>query len=198
MEIILARHGRPQVYQPSSIRQNASEWLAQYDVVGICEDSLPVQDLLGDGPGLVLASSLPRSVESAKRLAGDSRLLIDPLFREVGFGIAHLGNLRFPVGIWSLITPLFWLLRWCRNAESTQAVRTRAARAADMLIMQARAYGRVVLVGHLFFNWFLARELRRRGWRRAGLPRLGYWKSTRYLAPQAANDFEQLSAPGDQ
>lgn len=198
MEIILARHGRPQVYQPSSIRQNASEWLAQYDVVGIREDSLPVQDLLGDGPGLVLASSLPRSVESAKRLAGNSRLLIDPLFREVGFGVAYLGNLRFPVGIWSLITPLSWLLRWCRDAESHEAVRERAVQAADVLISHARAYGRVVLVGHLFFNWFLARELRLRGWRRSGLPRLGYWKSTRYLAPQAADDYQQLSAPGDQ
>lgn len=187
MEIILARHGRPRIYQPANIRQNASEWLAQYDVVGICEDSLPVRNLLGNGPGVVLASSLPRSVESARRLAGEARLLIDPLFREVGFGVAYLGSLRFPVGIWSLLAPLFWLLRWCRGAESRQAVSARAARAVDVLITYAEAYGQVVLVGHLFFNWFLARELRRRGWRRSGLPRLGYWKSTRYLAPRATD-----------
>ncbi|MEK8088611.1 hypothetical protein [Thermithiobacillus plumbiphilus] len=187
MEIILARHGRPRVYQPSNIRQNAAEWLAQYDVVGIREDSLPMQDLLAEGPNLVLASSLPRSVESARRLVGESRLLVDPLFREVGFGIAYLGGLRFPAGIWSLIAPLFWLLGWCRGAESRQAVRARAARSADLLIAHAGVCGRVMLVGHLFFNWFLARELRRRGWRRSGLPRLGYWKSTRYLAPEATN-----------
>jgi hypothetical protein len=60
------------------------------------------------------------------------------------------------------------------------AVRARAAVAAGALARLADDHQSVVAIGHGWFNRFVARELRRRGWQGPRFVPSGYWSSVTY------------------
>ncbi|MEW6613173.1 MAG: histidine phosphatase family protein [Pseudomonadota bacterium] len=183
MEIILARHGRSALFAaaPRS-RQPFSAWARAYEASGIA--GCPAPQAGQQGPlrelGLLVTSDLRRTLESARCLCAGAPLLVDPLFREAGLGSAFMEGVRLGPRTWGALAPALWLLGLPAGAESWRAVRTRAQRAAALLIEQAQRTDTVMLVGHLIFNAFVATELKKRGWRGPALPRSGYWQCSSY------------------
>jgi hypothetical protein len=63
-----------------------------------------------------------------------------------------------------------------QNGESLSMAKKRAQVAASALIDIAHVHGSVLLVGHGFINYFLAKELLSRNWAGPSKPGGGYWE----------------------
>jgi hypothetical protein len=72
------------------------------------------------------------------------------------------------------------MLRRYEGEESVPSTRARAARVSETLAQLADEHHSVVAVGHGWFNQFVARELRRRGWRGPRWSPTAYWASATY------------------
>ena len=182
MEILLVRHGRPAPLGKRLISgHELGGVLAGYNEAGLAEVAIPplaVQKLVKSA-GCVLASDLARSIESAELLASID-VKIDPDLREAGLPSSIGVLFPIPARAWIVIARVVWWLNWCSSEESVAATRARAARAADRLCMLANEYERVAVVGHGLFNRFVARQLRRRGWRGPRFLPSAYWAASTF------------------
>ena len=185
MRIVLVRHGPPDV-TPDERRPIAGtdlgQWYRRYNDVGLAPLSSPPETLreAAGVAGCIVASDLRRAIESANLLAGSNQVHLDPDLREVGFPEGLNASTRLPPGMWVMIARAVWLANRCDCDESKGAARQRAVRLADRLGDLARAHTSVVAVGHGWFNLFVGRELRRKGWRGPRLAPHGYWASAEY------------------
>lgn len=185
LRIVLARHGRPDL--PGDLERAISgreigRWYRRYDELGIVDDVGPPAALrdAAAAAGCVVASDVRRALESAARLAVPGRVRVEPALREVGFPESLAVPIRLSPDVWVLIARAAQMLRWCACDEPVPATRARAAIAAGALARLAEDHGTLVVVGHGWFNRFVARELRRRGWRGPRWPPTGYWSTATY------------------
>src|SRR6266496_1795907 len=87
MEIILVRHGRPAPLDAGWISGGElGELTRRYNAVGLDRTLAPPDDLLTQARacGCVLASDLPRSLESAAWLTSEASVLVERDLREAG------------------------------------------------------------------------------------------------------------------
>jgi broad specificity phosphatase PhoE len=178
MRIVLVRHGRPEGVSTALIPGRAiGDWVRRYDAVGVAQDVAPPPTAreLASAAACIVASDLRRARESAEWLAPTRSIILDAGLREAplpeSLGIA----LRLSPGAWIVIARLAWFLNWGGASETATATRVRAVRIADRLAALAAEHESVMAVGHGIFNRFLARELRRRGWRGPRRFPPGYW-----------------------
>jgi hypothetical protein len=183
--IVLARHGEPALSR--KVLLSAEEYRrfwASYEVLGILPGQTPPEDLAQFVArcGRLISSTRPRSIESAKVLAGDRQFAQHDLLIE-----APLPPPRWPSWIkmspklWGFFARVWW---WCfdhHEGEETraQAVR-RAEKAADMLVEMASTGEDVVVLAHGFFNFMIGRALKRRGWRCVQSQGYKYWSMRRF------------------
>lgn len=185
VRIVLARHGRPDANatdrRPITGR-DIGRWYRRYNELGIVTTFDPPTALreAAASAGCVVASDLRRAVESATLLTGTAGFRIDPQLREVGFPEALDATMRLPPGAWVVIARAIWLLDGCESAETVSATRQRAAHVADRLWGLARTHGSVLVVGHGWFNRFVAMELRKRQWHGPRILPPGYWASATF------------------
>lgn len=185
--IVLVRHGRPDLagdLRRAMSGRDIGRWYRAYDAAGIVDHPGPSAALRAtaeDSACCVVASDARRARESAARLIAPERVRIEPLLREVGFPDAIPVGLRLPPGAWVLIARgLQELRRRTADAEGVHATRARAALAVDRLAGLAGEHDTLVVVAHAWFNRFLARELRHRGWTGPRWPPTGYWSTATY------------------
>jgi len=157
-------------------------WYRAYDAAGLIPGLDPPANLraAAAAAGCVVASDARRARESAARLTAPERVRTEPLLREVGFPDAIPVDLRLRPDAWVLIARGLQLLRRCEGDEPVPATRARAMGAADALSRLADDHHTVIAVGHGWFNRFIARELRRRGWIGPRWPPTGYWSAATY------------------
>ena len=170
--IILIRHGQPHIaLSPRTSHAGFAGYIDDYEEAGLDPSSLPPEELrdLVRELDAVFTSDRPRSHQSAKALAPHAELIADPLFAE-----APLAAPRIP---WLNI---LWHAGYHPEIENPAKARTRAARAADLLVARAKANGAAVLVAHGYFNWMIGRQLRRRGFSRTGIHQARYWNAVIY------------------
>lgn len=185
LRIVLARHGRPDANADDRRTISGTEigrWYRRYNELGIVHTvdlPAPLREAAVSA-GCIVASDLRRAVESAVLLAGPERVQIVQDLREVGFPETLNVAARLSPGAWVIIARIAWLLRRCDSAETVSATRQRAARVADQLCDLAQAHNSVVVVGHGWFNRFVATELRKRQWRGPRMLPTGYWSSATY------------------
>jgi broad specificity phosphatase PhoE len=188
--IVLVRHGRPDL--PAGLRHPISGrdiggWYRGYDAAGILDHPIPPAALratAADPGSCVIASDARRARESAARLTAPERVRIEPLLREVGFPESIGLDLRLPPGAWVMVARGGQHLRpTVGGDDAVAASRTRAAAAVDRLTSLTREHDALIVVAHAWFNRFLARELRRRGWRGPRWLPTGYWSAATYRAP---------------
>ena len=185
MEISLIRHGRSRLtdYKPISCQQ-FKEWVKQYDHHGVFkESSFPAETLEKiRNASVVLTSDLKRSIESAAILNPPVEVRINPLFRETELPTpsTNYPGLKLNPTLWAVLLRGLWLSGYSRNCESKQDVEARARRAAKVLMKYAHKHGQVVLVGHVFFNRLIAKELIIAGWRGKNTTSLKHWDCTTY------------------
>jgi broad specificity phosphatase PhoE len=183
--VILARHGKPDLSR--KVRINAAgyrQWWATYETVGLVPDQTPPARLrlITDKAGFIVASTRPRSVETAKLLCRGRDFVEDPLLVEAPLPPPSLpGWIKLSPRVWGLIARTrWWMLDGHDGQESRAEAHARADAVAAQLVALAAGGQDVLVVAHGFFNAMIARALRRQGWRRTDGRGYHYWSARRY------------------
>ncbi len=181
--ITLIRHGKPTITPRGWIGGcELPQVISQIQSARIASDSFPPEDVqaLVQSAQLVFTSDLPRSIHSAQILRPTVLPVSNPIFREVDFWLECPVNLRLPFHMWLFLDRLLICLRYSPNSKSQAVKQDRVGKATELLEQQSRETGAVVLVGHGITNLFIARELKKRGWRGPRTPKLEHWGCTTY------------------
>ncbi|HWY63469.1 MAG TPA: histidine phosphatase family protein [Rhizomicrobium sp.] len=181
--IILIRHGQPDLpLRPRANHREFGAYIAAYEAAGLDPLSLPpreIADLIKELT-FVFTSGRPRAHESARVLAPHAELVADVLFAEAPLASPRIPLIRMRVPKWAVVARLLWHAGYHPDIENYAVARTRAIRAADILVGKAMHGGAVALVAHGYFNAMIGRQLRRRGWARSGSHRVQYWNAVIY------------------
>lgn len=167
--IILARHGRSALVHRGGWLSSAGVQRQRdaYDAAGIAADDVPPRALVGEiGPnGIVVASDLPRAIESAERLAPGEPIPVSPLLRETPLEIPTKLPLRMPLAGWEALMHARWTLQIANGSDASPKDLTRAHAAADWLVSMSRDHSPVIAITHGVFRRLLADRLMTMGWR---------------------------------
>ena len=176
MEIILMRHGEPKYELSGNARaKDISSVIENYDLSGI-KDSPPLDTVQSmSSVRAVVCSDLKRSIESAKALGFDDIHHAKRLFREVALPHFKSGNFSMSLGSWGVFLRVISIFGFSRNGESLLMAKRRAREATTALVGLAKEEKCVLLVGHGFINYFIAKELLNRSWVGPSKPGDGYW-----------------------
>jgi broad specificity phosphatase PhoE len=193
LKIILVRHGRPVFDHRGWIApQDMAARIAAYKEAGIQISAGADAKVDGEGraygaagvtardAGCIVASDLPRSVQSARALANGREVLCESLFREADMPHGMWGWPLLPYRLWCAVFRVAWLCGFSGQAESRADAEARARDGSQRLMELARERGSVLLVGHGVINRLIARALLARG--AMGPRRLanGYWSMDVY------------------
>jgi broad specificity phosphatase PhoE len=165
-KIVLIRHGRSAHVHVGWIDQAGFlRWREAYEAAGIVPGEVPPLELreVAANAGLLVASDIPRAIESAHLLAPGARVEVSPRFRELALVPPDLGRLRLPLTVWALVYGVRMLFR--KASHVTPAEEERAREAAGWLAERAAEHGTVVVVTHATFRGVLAKALQAEGWR---------------------------------
>jgi broad specificity phosphatase PhoE len=183
LKIILIRHGKPAI--PTAPRTSHHEfrtYIDDYEEAGLDPTSAPpeeLQDLVGE-LDTVFTSGRKRAEQSARALAPNAELIVDPLFVESPLASPRIPLLKMRVAKWAVVSRLMWYAGFSPKIEGYRKSKRRAARAAEILIGHARKDGQTALVAHGYFNYLIGIELRRRGFKQTGSHRARYWNDVTY------------------
>ncbi|MFI4976748.1 MAG: histidine phosphatase family protein [Caulobacterales bacterium] len=183
--VILARHGQPALSR--RVRLSADEyreWWADYEVGGLLDgqDAPEPLKLAAERAGFVIASTRPRSVETAKALTCGRAFAEDPMFIEAPLPPPHWPRwLRLTPRLWGVISRVWWwVFDHHDGQESRSEAQARAEEAARLLIDLAATGQDVLVVAHGFFNAMVGRSMQRLGWRCVADQGFKYWAARRF------------------
>jgi broad specificity phosphatase PhoE len=183
--VILARHGEPALSRRR--RLSADEyraWWADYEVGGLAGGQSPPDSLrrAAEQAGFIIASTRPRSVETARALSCGRAFAEDPLFVEAPLPPPHWPRwLKLSPRFWGFISRFWWwFFNHHDNQESRAQAQARADEAARLLIDLAATGQDVLVVAHGFFNGMVGFALRRAGWRCTRDGGFRYWAARRF------------------
>lgn len=186
IRILLVRHGQPGIaLAPTTTHHGFAGYIDAYEAAGLDPVSLPpreLADLLGE-LGTVFASDRARSHQSARALAPEATLIVDPLFAEAPLAAPRIPLLKMTVPKWAVMSRILWHAGYNPGIENVRKARHRAVQACDILIARARTEGATALVAHGYFNWMIGRQLRKRGFKRTGSHQARYWNAVLYEGP---------------
>lgn len=181
--IVLIRHGQPALpINPRTGHGGFRRYIADYEEAGLDPESLPpveLRDLVGELTTL-FTSDRKRAHESARVLAPEAELVVDPLFVEAPLASPHIPLLRMSVPKWAVVARVLWHAGFHPGIEAPARARRRARDAAAVLIAHAEKDGAAALVAHGYFNFLIGRVLAARGFRRTGSHRAKFWNAVIY------------------
>ncbi len=183
LKITLVRHGRPAIATaPRTSHREFRTYIDDYEDAGLDPASAPpeeLQDLIGE-LDVVFTSGRKRAEQSARALAPNAELIVDPLFVESPLASPRIPLLKMRVTKWAVISRLMWYAGFSPKIEGYRKSKRRAAKAAEILIGRARKDGQTALVAHGYFNYLIGIELRRRGFKQTGSHKARYWNDVTY------------------
>lgn len=180
MEIILLRHGKPDIELKGHF--NASE--IKRLTVAYAESSIqdfPPQELINSfNTCYVVCSDLTRSLHTAEKLGIKQIHLSDNLFAETD--LPHFDNsiIKMPTVMWVTVLRIMWLFGFKKNGESFSQAKDRAKQASNKLIRLAEENEKVILVGHGLMNRLIAKQLKLNNWQGPSSPSNKYWQYSVY------------------
>jgi broad specificity phosphatase PhoE len=182
LKITLVRHGRSSHVDTGWLNRDAVEaWLRAYDTAGLAANELPPPELrtIATKAGLIVASDLPRAIESATLLSAGREIVQSPLLRETSLEIPGMAGLRLPISAWGLVIGLHWMMKSRAALVSKEKpVRERGRDAARWLTALAMEHESVIAVTHGAFRRFLADALVANGWAPTpGRQRFHHWSA---------------------
>lgn len=180
MRILLVRHGRSGHAQRGLIDlAGYQRWREAYEAAGIDPNERPPAELqeAARTAGALVASNAARAVASAKLLAPEREVVIEPLLREFELPPPKWNRVRLPLVAWILVIG-------AKAAMGTLSVELeRAAAAARWLSETASDRGSVVALTHGSVRRLIADELLKLGWSaakgRRGIHHWSAWAFTR-------------------
>jgi len=185
IEIILARHGRPDLQYPERLTpRQMKDWIKPYNQADIIVGEIPSATLnKASESGVIVSSTLRRCVQSAEKLARNRAFAAEEVFCEADLPLPEWHFPRLPVGVWGVLFRLAWFCGFFVNAEPLAQATARARNAAERLIELARENGSVFLVGHGVMNLLIAGQISALGWCGPMRPAGRYWQFSVYHAP---------------
>ena len=181
MEITLIRHGRPEVGLKGIARANdIPKIIENYNQSSIID--LPPEESIQQSVrcNVAICSNLPRSLKSAEALGFKNIQVSDSIYREIDLPHFKQGPVVLPLSIWLALLRVMSLFGFSKNGESVSMAKKRANLAVSKLIEHASEFQSVVLVGHGFMNYFIAKELISRKWIGPSKPGKKYWEYAVY------------------
>ena len=184
--IHLVRHGRTSHTQSGWLDHRAvDEWRIAYDAAGLLAGEAPPAALhaIAARAGVVVASDLPRAIESAALLLPEGRIHHSPLLRETPLPIPALAGVRMPMSLWALAIGMKWMREMRQpGVRSRREPWGRARQAAEWLESLAEEHESVLAVTHGAFRAYLATTLESRGWTRPpGRRRYHHWSAWKFV-----------------
>jgi broad specificity phosphatase PhoE len=183
--VILARHGEPDLSR--RVLLNAEEyrrWWGTYEGKGLRQGQTPPETLkrAASRAGAVIASTRPRSMETALAVCEGRAFARDPLFIEAPLPPPPFPSwVRLSPRLWGFISRFWW---WFFNhhggEESRAEAEARADQAARLVADLARDGQDVLVVAHGFFNTMIGEALKRQGWRCTEDQGFRYWRARRF------------------
>lgn len=176
------RHGVPQMPDRSPITASQfPDWCEKYNAAGLAGFDAPENSVqIAQQCSIVVSSNLLRSRQSAQCLVTQQPALSDGLFRELSMPDKGFPSPRLPPSLWAAVFRILWMAGLMPAQESFAKTRQRASGAAEKLVELAQSSGGVLLVGHGFFNHFIATSLRQMGWGGPRFPAQGHWAFSVY------------------
>ena len=183
--IVLARHGEPALSR--RVKLDAAgyrRWWATYEEGGLLRGQTPPTALseIAARSGTLFCSTRPRSIETARALAGAKGFVAERVFVEAPLPPPQFPTLvRLSPRAWGVIArTAWWFFNHHDGQESRRQATVRARRAARRLIRAAEGGEDVLVVAHGFFNAMIGRELTKLGWNRVSSGGYRYWCSQRF------------------
>lgn len=181
MRITLIRHGRPEFELVGSVRANELKYMIHaYNLSGIVDVPPEKAINLLDKHKVVICSDLPRSLDSAKLMGASDVYVSSALYQETKIPYFSYFPIKLSVNVWLVLLRSLWFLGFSKNGESLLAAKHRAREAAQSLIQLAEQFNSVLLVGHGFINYLIAKELRKNKWSGPKQPGKNYWQFSSY------------------
>ncbi len=183
--VILARHGEPALSRKVLLSAaEYREWWADYEMGGLAEGQTPPETLIrhAEAAGFIIASTRPRSVETARAVSCGRAFAEDPLFIEAPLPPPHWPKwLKMSPRVWGFTSRVWWwFLNHHDDQESRAEAQVRADEAARLLADLAAGGQDVLVVAHGFFNTMVGMALRRLGWRCVADGGFKYWSVRRF------------------
>lgn len=185
--LILVRHGLSAHTHTGAVdRAGVQRWRDAYDAAGIQPHPPPPANLVAwaaDATHLV-ASDLERAVQSAKLLAPQRDVRIEPLLREAPLAIPRWPT-ALPLSVWGTVMYIGWSYRRLRGVDVREPDFQRAESAARWLADLVADGTSAVVVTHGVFRKLLGLHLVRLGWSDAGREG-GYrhWSAWGFTGPE--------------
>ena len=184
--VVLVRHGpSAHIHRGALDRDGLQRWRDAYDAAGIVVDCEPPQSVIALAAEAthIIASDLPRAIESARRLAPQREIRISELMREAPLPIPRWPT-RLSLTGWSAAIYLTWSYDRVRGADRTGEHWARAASAANWLAELGGIGDTTLVVTHGVFRRLLAEQLVALGWM-ATERRNGYrhWSTWGFRSP---------------
>lgn len=166
--IVLVRHGRSaHVHRGGWVdARGVRQWRDAYDLAAIDATDAPPAALRVQvaEASVVVASDLPRAIDSASRLAPGRDIRTSALLREAALPVPEWLPLRWPLAVWAVAIHLRWSYGILRGADASAEELARAQDAAAWLTELARDGSTVVAVTHGVFRRLIATRLRSERW----------------------------------
>jgi len=187
MEIILIRHGKPNISTSKSTSAiEFGHWIDSYNASGLCSSSIPSEKAIAVAQkcNAVVCSELQRSIESSKALGIKNIEITSSIFNEAGLPVSNWQYPKMSPKLWAALFRVLWIFGYSKNSESFKEAKVRASEAAGLLIDLANTHGRVLFVGHGVYNRLLANELKALGWAGPKNPGSKHWSFGIYAGKQ--------------
>lgn len=167
-DLWIIRHGEPDVPMNSwrITRDEFNHYLLAYDQAGLSQaeaERLRLQYQAYPQPDLVLASDLPRALETAKLYARGTPVFTDPVLREVPVELPSQStwflNGRWPKRVWWSYLRAAWFRGL--QAESPALSRKRARAAVEFIEAHRGQSRQMAVVSHSGFLLIVVNQLHR-------------------------------------
>lgn len=185
VSITLARHGEPALSRKVRLSpEGYFHWWARYEESGLLAGQTPPQDLIkvAHEAAIIIASTRPRSIETAQAVSDGRTFCSDPLFIEAPLPPPPFpAFIRFSPRHWGVLARCWWWFFDNHAGQESRAQATRRAKeAARQLTELADQGSAVLLLAHGFFNTMIGLELKRLGWRLVKDQGYNYWAQKRF------------------
>src|SRR5262245_39492685 len=176
MKIYLVRHGEPIVdHSQKANLLGYAKWRRSYYHASIKLDKEKAADVARKvgGQAKYFSSDLKRAVHTAAEIIQGAEVIKEKVFREMELPLVVL-PIRAKCSSWLVVSRLLCLCGFGSRGESFKQAKARMRRAVARLLDEAKKQD-VVLFGHGMMNYFIAKELKRSGWRGDLPSKIKYW-----------------------
>ena len=138
-----------------------------------------VDIVLSDDDFDILTSSSPRALRTAQFLfhKKSEQIIISDDFVEFDLRVFPVPILKAKFKTWMLISRIMWALGLLKTGKSFSQERLRAKNGADLLIKRSQRKS-IALVSHGLLNYFIEKNLKKSGYKRAEKIGLGCFSIT--------------------